>query len=182
MGDRPNKLLAEGLASCGVDPNDVDVEWDSLCQEDALTFSGLQFSEDTLRRLAELYLTFPSRFVFASDDLQDAFEHMVRKTPAMLTAEEEGQRERRKMLETRGLANFEAFDPSKETLATFAARAEAACGFPSGAVLSVSSDGAIYLAPSEPGKLKPDDLPTVLWLLSESAPGVPKYIIGRTTS
>lgn len=182
MGDRPHGLLAEALASCGVDPAQVDVEWDALCQEDALTFSGVQFSEDTLARLAELFLTFPSRFVFASDDLQDAFEHMVRKTPYMLRAEEESQRHRRKVLETRGLSNFEAFDPGTETLTAFAARAEAACGFSSGAMLSVSGDGTIYLAPSEPEKLKPDDLSTVLWLLMESAPEVPKRIVGREAS
>jgi len=158
----------------------VNVEWDALCQEDALTFWDMQFSEDTLARLAELYLTFPSRFAFASDDLQDAFEHSVRTRPSMLRAELEGQRERRKMLETRGLSDFKAFDPGKETLIAFAARAEAACGFASGAVLSVSGDGGIYLAPSDPEKLQPDDLSTVLWLLMESAPEVPKFIVGRS--
>lgn len=179
MGHRPEGLLAEALSSCGVDPDQVDVEWDALCQEHALTLSRTEVPEETLARLAELYLTFPSRFVFASDDLQNAFEEQVRKTPAMVAAEQQRERDRRTLLETRGLSKFEAFDPNRESLTAFAHRAETACGFPPGTLLSVNGNETICLDPSEPDKLKPEDVLTVLGLLMEFAPGVPKAIIGR---
>jgi hypothetical protein len=79
QNDRP---LVEALAKCGVDVAFVEMEWDDLCQEDVLTFSSAHFSNETLARLADLFLKFPSRFVFPSVDLQNAFDRIAAKTLA----------------------------------------------------------------------------------------------------
>src|SRR4051812_40640173 len=126
--------LVEALARCGIDAALVEMEWDDLCREEVVTFSGAHYSHETLARLADLYLTFPTRFVFPSDDLQNAFDRAVLNTPAMQKAREDGARERRTRLKARGLANFQPFDPSRESLTAFTARAEAACGFDGGAM------------------------------------------------
>src|SRR5689334_5192966 len=82
MVDHPSGRLATSLIACGADPNLVEVEWDDLCKENVLTFSDRTISELSLGRLAGLTLLFPSRFTFATDDLQDAFRALVQKATA----------------------------------------------------------------------------------------------------
>lgn len=178
MGNPPHRLLADALTACGVEPKLVEVEWDSLCQEDVLTFSGSQFSDETLSSLADLYLRFPSRFVFASDGLQEAFESAVEKTPAMARLRGVFEQKQAAKLESMGLSSFEAFDPGRESLAAFAIRTEVACGFDAGELLLVEDGNAIAIKPTRPGVLRPDTLGAVLALLGKSAPDVPTLIIG----
>ena len=66
----------------------VSVERDDLCQQDVLSFSGAEISKLSLDRLAKLALLWPSRFVFATDDLQDEFEQSVRKSVAVARGSE----------------------------------------------------------------------------------------------
>ncbi len=106
MQTRPEGVLAEVLARCGVAAEAVSVEWDDLCQEDVLSFRGTAFSSQTMACLADLYLTFPSRFVFPSDDLQAAFEAAVRQTPAMLSMAAARRAHQQALLDTHGLADF----------------------------------------------------------------------------
>ena len=83
MAGNPEGLLADALVACGVAPELVEVRWDALCQEEVLTFGGDSFSDQVLTCLAELYLTFPSSFVFTSGEAQERFDEAVRQTPAM---------------------------------------------------------------------------------------------------
>lgn len=122
MHTRPEGMLAEALTKCGVCADAVAVEWDDLCQENVLSFSGDEFSRASLACLAELFLTFPSRFVFASDELQTAFDDAVGQSPAMLTQVAAGRVRRQALLGAHGLADFRRFnadEPSNETLKGF---------------------------------------------------------------
>ena len=137
MSEHPTGLLADVLSACGVDARCVEIEWDDLCQEDALTFAGDHHPDTTLNRLADLSLTFPSRFVFATDAPQDSFERMVMASPVILKLRDEFVRDQRRVLEAANLPMFAAFDAAGESLDAFAARVEAACGFEGGEPLAV---------------------------------------------
>ncbi|MGH6978282.1 MAG: hypothetical protein ACRED4_03165, partial [Brevundimonas sp.] len=171
MSEHPTGLLEDALSACGVDPRFVEIEWDDLCQEDVLTFAGDHHPDTTLNRLADLSLTFPSRFVFATDALQDSFERMVMASPVILKLREEFERDQRRVLEAANLSMFAAFDAASESLDAFAARVEAACGFERGELLAVRGDGKISIAPAKPAEVSPADFGKVMALLNQAAPG-----------
>ena len=54
MDQRSDGPLVEALARCGIDAALVEMEWDDLCREEVITFSGARFSHETLARLADL--------------------------------------------------------------------------------------------------------------------------------
>lgn len=174
----PDGRLATALVACGVDPLQVKIEWDGLCQEDVLTFLDASFADATLSALADLYLTFPSRFVFATDALQEAFEAAVTITPAMVRARAKLVEDQKQKLEDAGLASFAAFDPASETLRGFAMRVETACGFGSGELLKVRGGEAISIEPQQPAELRLDKLRLVIALLEQSGLGVPAIVTG----
>ena len=179
MDGQPEGPLADALKACGVDRRLVTVEWDSLCQEDVLIFSGADFSNATLVGLADLHLAFPSRFVFETDSLQRAFEHVVIASPAMQKLRAESDREQKGSLVASGLSAFAAFDPDAESLSAFARRVEAACGFEQDQLLTVRGENCIVLDPANPGEFRRDAFGTVLALLEQSASGVSIFIAGR---
>ena len=150
MSGHPTGALATALQGCGVDPLQVTIVWDDLCEEDELTFPGAALSGETLRLLADLYLTFPCRFRFETDDLQKAFKRALRAAPAMIERTAEIQGKRRALLEEKGLAAFAAYDPASEDLEDFARRVEADCGLRSGDLFSVRGGKAIYVVPGAP--------------------------------
>jgi hypothetical protein len=179
MADRPDGLLADALAACGVDPKLVEIETDDLCQEDVLTIAGVSHSDTTLACLADLYLTFPSRFVFATTDLQETFERLVMNAPAMLKMRNQMERDEKQLLEAADLAAFEAFDVANESLRAFAARVEVACGFRPGELLSVHENGAVFIEPARPAELDYADFRKVLALLNQAAPGIEVAVLGN---
>jgi hypothetical protein len=179
MGAADHPLLAYALRKCGVDPDLVEVEWDDLCQEDVLTFACPQLSSRAVEGLADLYLTFPSRFVFASEEVQEAFERAVRNSPWVLQAVEDGHRDRRNRLRLRGLSDFAAYDPQGETLSEFAARAEAAAGLDKASVLSAVSANGLAIQPLNPQEVTLQDFTVLLSLLEGFAHGVTVHVVGH---
>ncbi|HEY1224635.1 MAG TPA: hypothetical protein VGE54_05345 [Brevundimonas sp.] len=174
----PDGRLAAALVACGVDPVQVKIEWDGLCQEDVLTFLDASLAGATLSALADLYLTFPSRFVFATDALQEAFEAAVTATPAMVRSREALAKGQKQKLEDAGLSSFSAFDPAHETLQDFAMRVETACGFGPGELLKVRAGETISIEPQNPAELRWDKLGLVIALLEQSGLGVPVIVTG----
>lgn len=179
MGTHPEGRLADLLISCGVDPEDVHVERDEPCQEDVLTFSAPRLPQATLVSLAELHLTFPSRFVFASGALNDAFRRIVSQSPGMVALRDQLHGQRQEWLRTRGLSAFEPFDPRKESVSDFAARVEAACGARRGELLSAQGEEAIRIHPKEPGTLTLDEFRTLAAVLETFAPDLPCFVDGE---
>ncbi len=178
MGDHPIDPLADALMSCGIKPEDVKVDRDDLCQEDVLTFSAANIPDAVLIRLADLYLSFPSRFVFASEELDDAFQRIVSASPRMVALRDQARWEQHEWLTTRGLSGFPPFDPESESASEFAARVEIACGTEQGDLLSVSGD-AISVDPPEPRKLTLDRMKTLMALLDTCGPNRPYFIMGQ---
>lgn len=165
MGTRPTGALADALVACGVSLDYVEVEWDELCQEDVLTFAGDGFPSQVLERLAELYLTFPSRFEFAADDLNSAFARAVSASPKMVNSRRSMERQMELSLEEEGLAAFPPFDLGRETLGDFARRVEIAVGFGSGELLAIQGDNTIVVKPKNPDLLSPRTFEKVLALV-----------------
>lgn len=177
MRIEPKDPLFQLLKACGVDPADVEIALDDLCQENVLTFGGGQgIADTTLSRLAELSLTFPSRFVFASQGVQARFDAAIRNTPRMQAASAEMDRDRIRLRAAHGLSGFPSFNPDEESLAAFARRAEAACGFEPGTALSAGVDRLSVHAPSRSMQHF-----VLLSLVQQSAPQVPVVItiVGR---
>jgi hypothetical protein len=87
---RPEGRLAKALLNCGANPELVDVEWDQDCQEDIITFQGDPLPGATLAKLAWLYLSGASQFVFPSADEQEAFERALSNNPLMRHMREHG--------------------------------------------------------------------------------------------
>lgn len=81
------------MTSRGVKPEDVKVDWDDLCQEDVVTFAAASIPNAVLIELADLYLRFPSRFVFASEDLDGVFQGIVSASPKMIALRDQASRE-----------------------------------------------------------------------------------------
>lgn len=179
MGDHPTGPLADALMSCGIKPEDVKVEWDDLCQEDVLTFAAANIPDAVLVDLADLYLSFPSRFVFASEELDDAFQRLVSASPRMVALRDQARRQQHEWLATRGLSGFPPFDPENESLGEFAGRVEMACGTERGDLLSVNGDDALLVNPPEPSKLTPDRIRTLMALLQTRAPKLPYFVTGQ---
>jgi hypothetical protein len=181
MGDHPTGPLVDALMSCGIKPEDVKVEWDDLCQEDVLTFAAANIPDAVLVDLADLYLSFPSRFVFASEELDDAFQRLVSAHPRMVALRDQARRQQHEWLATRGLSGFPPFDPENESLGEFAARVEMACGAERGDLLSVNGNDALLVNPPEPSKLTPDRIQTLIALLQTRAPKLPYFVTGEDT-
>ena len=181
MGVQPEGWLADALIKCGTAPDQVSIERDDLCQEDVLTFVG-DFTDETLAALAELYLAFPSRFVFATNALQDAFDAAVMKTPAMVRSRAVLAGQQKQQLEDAGLSGFRAFDPSDETLSDFARRVEAACGFGSREILKAQANGTIVIEPVQTAEVPWDRLMTLYALLEQCAHGVEVLVTGYATA
>ena len=179
MGAHPDGWLADALTACGVAPDQVKVERDDLCQEDVLTLVDADFPDEALAALADLYLTFPSRFVFATDALQNAFDSAVMKTPAMVRSRADLARRMKQKLEDAGLSGFMAFDPAGETVSDFAQRIEAACGFGPGELLKVEEGEAIVIEPARPAEVGWNRLGFVLALLEQFGSGVEVVVTGR---
>lgn len=182
MGDHPTGWLADALVSFGIKPEDVQVEWDDLCREDVLTFASANIPDAVLVDLVDLYLSLPSRFVFASEELDDAFQRLVSASPRMVALRDQARREHHERLATRGLSGFPPFDPENESLGEFAARVEMACGAERGDLLSVRGKDTLLVNPSEPSKLTPDRAATLLALLEVCVPSVPYLLAGRNTT
>jgi len=178
-GVHPTGGLADALGLCGVNYEEVKLERDELCQEDVLTFSATDLSDEVLTLLADLYLSFPSRFVFSSDELEDAFERIVSQSPRMVALREQAANQQRAWLETQGLLNFPPFDPEIESLGNFAARVESACGVERGDLLSIGDDGGISINPKEPTKLTSDATKTLIALLESFSRNLPISVTGR---
>lgn len=181
MAIHPTGGLADALISCGIRPEDVKLDRDDLCQEDVLTFSAPNLPSSVLVDLAELYLSFPSRFVFASDALDEAFQRVVSASPRMVALQDQARREQSEWLATRGLSGFAPFDPGSESLGEFAARVEVACGAEPGDLLSVTGEDALLIDPPEPRKLTPDRIQTLMALLQTCAPSLPHVLGGQDT-
>jgi hypothetical protein len=182
MGDHPTGGLADALISCGIVPEDVKVDRDDLCQEDIITFSAADIPTTVLTALADLYLSFPSRFVFASEELDDAFQGIVSASPRMVALRDQARIEQHEWLTTRGLSAFPPFDPESEGVSEFAARVEIACGSARGDLLSVNGNDAISVDPPEPGKLTLDRMKTLMALLETRAPNLRYFIVGQDTN
>lgn len=181
MGDHPTGRLADALMSCGIKPEDVKVDWDDLCQEDVLTFAAANIPNAVLVELADLYLSFPSRFVFASEELDDTFQCIVSASPRMVALQDQSRRRQHEWLAARGLSSFPPFDSESESVSQFAARLEVACGTERGDLLSAKGDDAILVIPLEPSKLTPDRIRTLLALLQTRAPNLPYFLNGQDT-
>lgn len=181
MSDHPTGPLADALLSCGIKPEDVKVDRDDLCQEDVLTFAGANISKAVLIELADLYLSFPSRFVFASEELDDAFQRIVSASPKMVALRDQAHREQHEWLATRGLSGFPPFDPESESVSEFAARVEIACGTERGDLLSAKGNDTLLVNPLEPSKLTPDRIQTLMALLQMRAPNLPYFLTGQDT-
>ena len=181
MGYHPTGPLADALMSCGIEPDEVKVEWDDLCQEDVLTFAAVNIPNAVLIELADLYLSFPSRFVFASEELDDAFQRTVSELPKMVAQRDQARREQREWLATRGLSSFPPFDAESESVSEFAARVEIACDTERGKLLSVKGNDALLVNPLEPSKLTPDRIQTLMALLQTCAPNLPYFLSGQDT-
>lgn len=182
MGVHPTGGLADALISCGIKPDDVKVDRDDLCQEDVLTFSTTNIPNAVLIELADLHLSFPSRFVFASEELADAFQGIVSASPRIVALQDQARNERREWLTTRGLSAFPPFDPESESVSEFAARVEIACGVERGDLLSVKGKDAISVDPPDPGKLTLDHIKTLMALFETCAPDLPYFLTGQDTS
>lgn len=178
MDAHPEGWLADALITCGVAPDQVKVERDDLCQEDVLTFLGADFADETLATLADLYLTFPCRFVFATDALQNAFDTAVMKTPAMVRSRADLAGQLQQKLEDAGLSGFMAFDPAGETLSNFAQRVESACGFGPGELLKAQTGGTIAIEPMQTADIPWDRLMLAQALLMQFGPDVEVAIMG----
>jgi hypothetical protein len=176
MGVHPTGGLADALISCGIAPENVEVEWDDLCQEDVLTFSAKSIPDEVLVNLAELYLSCPSRFVFASEDLEDTFQVLVSKSPRMVALRDQLRNQQQEWLETRGLSAFPPFDPERESASEFSARVEIACDAERGDLLLVNGDDSISIDPREPGQLTLDRTKTLLALLETRAPNLSYFM------
>ncbi|WP_271144956.1 hypothetical protein [Brevundimonas sp. NIBR10] len=172
--------MADALIACGVNPEEVDVERDDLCREDVLTFSTTDFSKANLDGLAELYLSFPSRFVFASDDLDETFQAAVSQSPRILELQYRLRTQQADWLKAKGLAGFPPFDPVTESVLAFSRRVEAACGFGQGDLLSVDDDGAVRIDPKDSGRLTLDDTQTLMALMETFGANVPWRMMGQT--
>lgn len=155
------------------------MEWDDLCQEDVFTFAGVQFSDENLERLAELYLTFPSRFEFETQDLNGRFERIVSKSPRMLELRRDAEQDMEDRLEAEGLTDFPPFDQVREALGDFARRVEVACGCGAGDLLLVQDGDIIVLAPKTSDSLSFEQIGTVLALLERRAPAIEFRISGQ---
>lgn len=162
-------------------PQDVRLERDDLCQEDVLTFAAANIPNAVLIELADLYLSFPSRFVFASDELGEAFQRLVSASPRMVALQDQARREQYEWLATRGLSGFPPFDPESESVSEFAARVEIACGTERGDLLSVQGNDALLVNPIEPSTLTPDRIQTLMALLQTRAPNLPYCLMGQET-
>lgn len=178
MTEHPTGTLADALSACGVDLRQVEIEWDELCQEDVLTFADKAYSERTMKGLADVYFTFPSRFVFATDALQAAFERTVGDSPRMRRWRDELDESQRRFLETANLSAFKAFDSANETLSAFAVRVEEACGFSRNELLTVRGD-AVFIEPAKPTSIAFADFEKVLPLLMQAAPSVEIRLTGE---
>jgi hypothetical protein len=172
-------MLNEALVACGVDPKQVDVTWDDLCQEEVLTFEDPSFPDAVLENLAEFNLTFPSRFVFANDELQAAFERLVSQSPKMLALKADLDRQYGEHLDVVGLSAFRSFDPEIETVEEFARRVEDACGLNGGWLIPMGNSG-LALRPPLPDDVNFDDLKTLLALMEVSAPGIKLWVRGES--
>lgn len=181
MGDHPTGPLADALMSCGMKPEDVKVEWDDLCREYVLTFAAAGIPDAVLLDLADLHLSFPSRFVFASEELDDAFRRLVSASPRMVALRDQASRQQHEWLAARGLSGFPPFDPENETVSEFAARVEMACGAGRGDLLSMKGNDALWVNPLEPGTLTPERIQTLMALLQTRAPNLPCSITGQDT-
>ena len=180
MGVHPENQLADALIACGVNPEEVDVERDDLCQEDVLIFSETDFSHANLVCLAELYLSFPSRFVFASDDLDETFQTIVSQSPRILELQGQLRTHQADWLKDKGLDGFPPFDPVTESVAAFSRRVEAACGFEQGDLLSVDGDGSIWIEPEVRGQLTLDVTRTLIAVMETFGASVPWRMTGET--
>lgn len=172
MTEQLDQWLADQIADCDVDVRWVKSEWSDLCQHEVVTFADANLSPACLPALAELSLTFSSEFVFATDDLQSAFQKAVWDSPRMLELRGIYETESRQHLERLGLSAFPKFDPAHETLRAFAERVEAECGFPNGQMLTVDNNDRILLTPAHPQDLTPADVSKLMALLNHAAPGV----------
>lgn len=172
MGVHPTGDLADALISCGINPVEVKVEWDADCQEDVLTFSASKIPNAVLIDLADLYLSWPSRFVFESEDLEEAFQDILSKLPRLVALRDQALNQQHEWLKTRSLSAFREFDPQKESVSDFAARVEIACNAERGDLLSVTSNDAVLILPRDPSKLTLDRMRTVLALLETCAPNL----------
>lgn len=179
MGDHPTGPLADALMSCGIQPGDVKIDWDDLCQEDVLTFAAANIPDAVLIELADLYLSFPSRFVFASEELDNAFQRTVSVSPTMVALRDQARREQQEWLATSGLSNFPPFDPESESVSEFAARVEIACGTERGELLLVKGSDALLVNPLKPRTLKLDRMRTLMALLQTCAPNLPCFLSGQ---
>jgi len=90
----------------------------------------------------------------------------------MLALMDELQQERLGRIEAAGLSGFQGYDPSTETLKTFTLRIEAAVGFQTGEILSVSGSDSITVAPTGSIQFAPDNFSLLLALLERAAPQV----------
>jgi len=163
MGAHPTGDLADALISCGIKPVEVKVEWDADCQEDVLTFSASKIPNAALIDLADLYLSWPSRFVFASEDLEKAFQDIL---------SDQALNQQHEWLKTQGLSAFREFDPGKESVSDFAARVEIACNAERGDLLSVTGNDAVLIHPRDPSRVTLDRMRTLLALLETCAPNL----------
>ncbi|MEN5051784.1 hypothetical protein [Brevundimonas naejangsanensis] len=179
MGVHPTGGLADALISCGINPEDVKVEWDDVCQEDVLIFSTAHIPNAVLTDLADLYLSFSSRFVFASEDLEKAFQSMVSKSPRLVALRDQALNQQHEWLKTRALSAFPQFDPASESVSDFAARVEIACDAERGDLLSVKGNDAVSVHPRDPSKLTLDRMRTLMALLETCAPNLPYFIMGE---
>ena len=170
--DHPSGALASALTKCGVDPKNVSIEYDDLCQEEVLTFAEGPYSASTLASLAELFLTFGCSFVFPDEMLQERFEKAVQSTPQMLTLIGQLEQGRMGRIEAAGLSEFRSYDPSTETLEAFAHRVEAAVGFQPGQTLYVGGGDTIVVAPTGLVEFSPDKFNLLLGLLERAAPQI----------
>ncbi|WP_312595036.1 MULTISPECIES: hypothetical protein [Brevundimonas] len=179
MGAHPTGDLADALISCGIKPVDVKVEWDADCQEDVLTFSAAKIPNGVLIDLADLYLSFPTRFVFASEDLETAFQGILSKSPRLVALRDQALDQQHEWLKTRGLSAFRKFDPAKESVGDFAVRVEIACNAERGDLLSVKGNDAVSIHPRDPSKLTLDRMRTLLALLETCAPNLLYFVTGE---
>lgn len=174
--------LSDGLANCGVDARLVESEWSDLCQHDVVTFADANLPPSSLPALAAFSLEFSSQFVFATDELQTAFERAVWDDPKMVELRGIYQNQTQQHLELLGLSDFPRFDPGTETLKAFAARVEAICGFASGQMLMVDRYDRIVLAPTRPQDLTVDDVSKLMALLNHAAPDTVFTVMAEDSS
>lgn len=172
MCAHPTGDLADALISCGIKPVEVKVEWDADCQEDVLTFSASKIPNAALIGLADLYLSWPSRFVFASEDLEKAFQDILSKLPRLVALRDQALNQQHEWLKTQGLSAFREFDPGKESVSDFAARVEIVCNAERGDLLSVTGNDAVLIHPRDPSKVTLDRMRTLLALLETCAPNL----------